>query len=64
MSTSKPTRSPGPGSTRQMLDELDALMKRMLELPVNQLEDEPAPRENLEPVQQLHRFLALNSGDD
>jgi hypothetical protein len=35
-----------PGSTRQLLDELDALMQRMLELPVNQLEDDPAPPMN------------------
>jgi hypothetical protein len=29
-------------STKQMLDELDALMERMLSLPVNDLEDAPA----------------------
>jgi hypothetical protein len=42
MSTT-PSRPPGqtsPGSTRQLLDELDALMQRMLALPVNQLEDD------------------------
>jgi hypothetical protein len=40
MSTSVSTRSPGTLSpTRQQLDELDALLKRMLDLPVNQLED-------------------------
>lgn len=43
MSTTPSPRSPGqtsPGSTRQLLDELDALMQRMLALPVNQLEDD------------------------
>src|SRR6185437_8783145 len=40
MSTSVSTRSPGTlNPTRQQLDELDALLKRMLELPVNQLDD-------------------------
>jgi hypothetical protein len=40
---------PGPGPvppanpTRQLLDELDALMQRMLALPVNQLEDKLRP---------------------
>jgi hypothetical protein len=37
--------TPRPGApvhpTRQQLDELEALMQRMLALPVNQLEDEP-----------------------
>jgi hypothetical protein len=33
---------PVPNSTRQMLDELDALMERMLALPVNDLDDPPA----------------------
>ncbi|MCI0457255.1 MAG: hypothetical protein L0Z62_09780 [Gemmataceae bacterium] len=36
----------GSGSTRQLLDELDALMQRMMELPVNQLEDDPVPPTN------------------
>jgi hypothetical protein len=42
MSTPPSSRPPGaPGHpTRQLLDELDALMQRMLSLPVNQLEDE------------------------
>jgi hypothetical protein len=44
MSTSpspKPALPAGPSHpTRQLLDELDALMKRMLALPVNQIEDE------------------------
>lgn len=48
MTVSKSTVAPVAGSslqtTRQMLDELDALMERMLALPVNELEDAPAPR--------------------
>jgi hypothetical protein len=44
MSTSLPPHSTGSsGSTRQLLDELDALMQRMLALPVNQLEDDLPP---------------------
>ncbi len=47
MSTSVTRRSSATGHpTRQQLDELDALLKRMLDLPVNRLEDEadvPAP---------------------
>ncbi|HEY7310962.1 MAG TPA: hypothetical protein VH643_16480 [Gemmataceae bacterium] len=40
MATSISTRTSGPlNPTRQQLDELDALLKRMLELPVNQLEE-------------------------
>jgi hypothetical protein len=40
MSTIVSTRTPGTlNPTRQQLDELDALLKRMLELPVNQLDD-------------------------
>ena len=38
------TKTPNDGSlqtTKQMLDELDALMDRMLSLPVNELEDAP-----------------------
>jgi hypothetical protein len=31
--------------TRRQLDELDALLQRMLELPVHQVEEEPAPSE-------------------
>jgi hypothetical protein len=43
MSTPVPPRSPGlPSPTRQQLDELDALLQRMLALPVNPL-DEPNP---------------------
>lgn len=41
MSSSKTPNDPLPNSTRQMLDELDALMERMLALPVNDLEDGP-----------------------
>ncbi len=54
MTTSVSTRSPGTHNpTRQQLDELDALLQRMLELPVNKIEnaeqseeeaaDEPPP---------------------
>lgn len=40
MATSVSTRSPGSlNPTRQQLDELDALLQRMLDLPVNQLDD-------------------------
>ena len=40
MSTSVSRRSSAPvHPTRQQLEELDALLKRMLELPVNPLED-------------------------
>jgi hypothetical protein len=40
MPTSISTRTPGSlNPTRQQLDELDALLKRMLELPVNQLDE-------------------------
>jgi hypothetical protein len=35
--------APGLHATRQMIDELDALMERMLALPVNDTEDAPAP---------------------
>ena len=41
MSMSVSRRSSATGHpTRQQLDELDALLKRMLDLPVNRLEDE------------------------
>ncbi|HTU20843.1 MAG TPA: hypothetical protein VMG10_22510 [Gemmataceae bacterium] len=58
MTTSVSARSPGTlNPTRQQLDELDALLQRMLELPVNKLDDvgqvaaeEPAD-EPLPPVQ-------------
>ncbi len=40
MTTSVSTRSPGTlNPTRQQLDELDALLQRMLELPVNKIEN-------------------------
>lgn len=46
MSATESSRPPAPvASTRQQLDELDALLQRMLELPVNQLDpDTPRPR--------------------
>lgn len=40
MSTSASSRPPSP--TRQQLDELDALLERMLALPVNKLDEEAA----------------------
>ena len=54
MSTSVTRRSSATGHpTRQQLDELDALLKRMLDLPVNRLEDEaddaPAPADAAPP---------------
>jgi hypothetical protein len=46
MATSRSPQSSGPvHPTRQQLDELDALLQRMLDLPVNQLEDVPPPPE-------------------
>ena len=46
MSTSVTPRPAGPvHPTRQQLDELDALLQRMLELPVNQLEESAATAE-------------------
>jgi hypothetical protein len=41
MSSSNAPNEPLPNSTRQLLDELDALMERMLALPVNDLDDGP-----------------------
>lgn len=50
MTTSVSTRSPGTlNPTRQQLDELDALLQRMLELPVDKLE-EPEPEAVEEPA--------------
>jgi hypothetical protein len=44
MSAARSSRSAEPvPPTRQQLDELDALLKRMLDLPVNQLEEPPPP---------------------
>src|SRR5207244_13738 len=46
MSSAKPPQGKEPAtlqSTRQMLDELDALMDRMLAIPVNDLDDAAAP---------------------
>lgn len=52
MATSRPPQSSEPvHPTRQQLDELDALLQRMLDLPVNQLEDVPPPPEE-EPATQ------------
>ncbi len=48
MSSAKPPQEKEPAglhSTRQMLDELDALMDRMLALPVNDLDDATLPRD-------------------
>src|SRR5207248_1530316 len=50
MSTSSPPAGP---SMRQQLDELDALLQRMLNLPINQLDDAPA-----DPGLQRPRFTA------
>src|SRR5437763_13199494 len=49
MPSAKPTPNGGAASTRQMLDELDALMERMLALPVNDLDDlaQESPRPTL-----------------
>jgi hypothetical protein len=50
MSTTVSTRTPGALSTaRQQLDELDALLKRMLELPVNRLDETDESEEIDEP---------------
>jgi hypothetical protein len=44
MSNPQPPRPPEPSPpTRQQLDELDALLQRMLELPVNHLDETPPP---------------------
>jgi hypothetical protein len=45
MSSPAPPRTPVPlNPMRQQLDELDALLQRMLALPVNHLEDSPKPQ--------------------
>jgi hypothetical protein len=50
MSTSTSRRSPSSvHPTRQQLDDLDALLKRMLDLPVNRLEDESDDDEDAAP---------------
>ena len=41
MSKKSPQTDGSPQTTKQMLDELDALMERMLSLPVNDLEENP-----------------------
>ena len=43
MSSAKSRPADAPNATRQMLDELDALMERMLALPVNELDPAPTP---------------------
>ena len=45
MSTPPPARPNVPQGTRQLLDELDALMQRMLAVPVNELGDAPDAKE-------------------
>jgi hypothetical protein len=51
MTTTVSTRTSGTlNPTRQQLDELDALLKRMLELPVNQLDDSDAAEEPPPPI--------------
>lgn len=45
--THRPTGAAHP--TRQQLDELEALMQRMLELPVNHLDEDGAPRPDEDP---------------
>jgi hypothetical protein len=45
MSTSKTKTNSPLQSTRQMLDELDSLMERMLALPVGDVDDLPPPRD-------------------
>lgn len=52
MTTSVSTRATGTlNPTRQQLDELDALLQRMLELPVHPL-DEPEPADSEEPAEE------------
>src|SRR6185437_3747726 len=68
MTTSVSTRSPGTlNPTRQQLDELDALLQRMLELPVNKLEEtEPeAVEESLDepPLPAVHEDEGLADAD-
>jgi hypothetical protein len=46
-------------STKQMLDELDALMDRMLALPVNEMEDAPAFPKEIVPERALTATLTL-----
>jgi hypothetical protein len=53
MSTSLSSRSSAPAhATRQQLDELDALLQRMLELPVHKIDEEPEPIEPPPPVKE------------
>lgn len=46
-------------STKQMLDELDALMDRMLALPVNEMDDAPAFPKEIVPEKALAATLTL-----
>jgi len=46
-------------STKQMLDELDALMDRMLALPVNDMENAPAFPQEVVPEQALAETMTL-----
>jgi hypothetical protein len=54
MTTSLSPRSAPVHPTRQQLDELDALLQRMLDLPVNQI-DEGARPEEAEPAAPEYR---------
>jgi hypothetical protein len=56
MSTNPPNDS-SLQSTKQMLDELDALMDRMLALPVNEIEDAPAFPQEVVPATALAATL-------
>ncbi len=50
MSTSPPVRPNVSHGTSQLLDELDALMQRMLAVPVNELGDVPEAKDNVVPA--------------
>src|SRR5579883_1698020 len=50
MSTSLSPRSAPVHPTRQQLDELDALLQRMLDLPVNQVDEPAEPEESRPPA--------------
>lgn len=72
MSSATAPRSPATQSTRQLLDELDALMQRMLALPVHQLEEgqppepppmpPPAPAVSVVTISQAPPLDALATG--
>jgi hypothetical protein len=59
MSSPKPPIHP----TRQQLDELEALMQRMLALPVNQLDAAPAPEAALSTLAPIDMPPEWDSGD-